>query len=153
MSPAQAALILFGNNRASMPGPPVFNSAFCQPSHIRRTLWHGNHHQSLGTSVSRGRSPFRLRRKQIPETSRSGTTTTRRTRSGFSFALPFSTMGEGLGGHQEEPTTIAQVCAAYADIWHRAIEDYTKEFLRAIEELRWTQGRTRGELYGGQGWR
>ena len=38
-------------------------------------------------------------------------------------------MGEGLGGHQEEPTTIAQVCAAYADIWQRALEDYSKEYM------------------------
>ena len=34
--------------------------------------------------------PFRPRRKQIPETSRSGTSTTRRTRSRFLFDLPFS---------------------------------------------------------------
>ena len=40
--------------------------------------------------------PFRPRRKQIPETSRSGTSTTRLTRSGFLFDLPFLTMGEGL---------------------------------------------------------
>ena len=40
--------------------------------------------------------PFRLRRKQIPETSRSGTWTTRRTRSRLLFDLPFLTMGEGL---------------------------------------------------------
>src|SRR5262249_51556879 len=40
--------------------------------------------------------PFRLRRKQIPETSRSGTWTTRRTRSRLFFDLPFLAMGEGL---------------------------------------------------------
>ena len=34
--------------------------------------------------------PFRPRRKQIPETSRSGTSTTRRTRSRFLFDLPGS---------------------------------------------------------------
>ena len=36
--------------------------------------------------------PFRLRRKQIPETSRSGTSTTRHTRSRFFFDLPFPVM-------------------------------------------------------------
>src|SRR5262245_21295789 len=39
--------------------------------------------------------PFRLRRKQIPDTSRSGTCTTRRTRSRLLFGLPFLAMGEG----------------------------------------------------------
>ena len=34
--------------------------------------------------------PFRPRRKQMPETSRSGTSTTRHTRSRFLFALPVS---------------------------------------------------------------
>ena len=40
-------------------------------------------------------SEIRPRRKQIPETSRSGTSTTRRTRSRFLFDFPFSTTGEG----------------------------------------------------------
>jgi hypothetical protein len=39
--------------------------------------------------------PFRLRRKQIPDTSRSGTWTTRRTRSRLLFGLPFLAIGEG----------------------------------------------------------
>src|SRR6478752_363722 len=39
--------------------------------------------------------PFRLRLKQIPDTSRSGTWTTRRTRSRLLFGLPFLAMGEG----------------------------------------------------------
>src|SRR5262245_31931659 len=39
--------------------------------------------------------PFRLRRKQIPDTSRSGTWTTRRTRRRLFFGLPFLAMGEG----------------------------------------------------------
>jgi hypothetical protein len=39
--------------------------------------------------------PLLLRRKQVPETSRSGTSITRRTRSWFLF-LPFSAMGESL---------------------------------------------------------
>ena len=47
MSPAQAALILFGDKRASMPAPPVFNSAYCQPSHIRSPLWQPNHRLSI----------------------------------------------------------------------------------------------------------
>jgi hypothetical protein len=52
--------------------------------------------------------PFRPRRKQMPETSRSGTSTTRRTRSWFLFDLPFFPMGEGLSAHQGEHTTIAR---------------------------------------------
>ena len=38
---------------------------------------------------------LRPRREQIPETSRSGTSTKRRTRNRFLFDLPFSTTGEG----------------------------------------------------------
>src|SRR4029077_2155043 len=49
--------------------------------------------------------PFRPRRKQIPETSRSGTSTTRRTRSRFLFDLLLP-MGVGFCGHQGECTTI-----------------------------------------------
>src|SRR5262249_49500664 len=41
--------------------------------------------------------PFRLRRKQIPETSRSGTWTTRRTCNRAFFDLPFLAMGRSLG--------------------------------------------------------
>src|SRR5262245_18146459 len=47
------------------------------------------------TAISEIR-PFRLRRKQMPETSRSGTWTTRRTRSRLFFDLPFLDIGEGL---------------------------------------------------------
>jgi hypothetical protein len=52
----------------------------------------------------RDERPFRLRRKQIPETSRSGTSTTRRTRSRFLFDLPSSAMGEGPCGYPGERT-------------------------------------------------
>ena len=48
-----------------------------------------------------------LLRRQIPETSRSGTWTTRRTRSWFFFDLPFLTMGKDLCGHEGDITTIA----------------------------------------------
>src|SRR5215475_10690871 len=47
-----------------------------------------------------------LRRRQIPETSRSGTWTTRHTRSRFLPHLPFLTIGEGLCGHHDS-TAIA----------------------------------------------
>ena len=49
--------------------------------------------------------PFRLRRKQMPETSRSGTSTTRCTRSRFLFDLPFP-MGGDLCGPQGHCGTI-----------------------------------------------
>jgi hypothetical protein len=51
--------------------------------------------------------PFRPRRRQIPETSRSGTSTTRRTRSQFLFDLPFLAIEEGLCGHQGDSTITA----------------------------------------------
>src|SRR5262245_42896346 len=57
-------------------------------------------------TATRDIRPFRLRRKQIPETSRSGTWTTRRTRSRLFFDLPFLAMGEGLSA-----------AIAYRDIW------------------------------------
>ena len=52
------------------------------------------------------------RRKQIPETSRSGMWTTRRTRSWFFFDISFPTMGEGLcGGHYNHCLMISRVFA------------------------------------------
>src|SRR6516162_2682036 len=51
--------------------------------------------------------PLSLRPKQIPETSRSGTSATRRTRSWFLIDLPFLTMEERLCEHEGDNTTIA----------------------------------------------
>src|SRR5258706_10176401 len=47
---------------------------------------------SASPTAIRDIRPFALRREQIPETSRSGTSTTRRTRSRFFFGLPFLAM-------------------------------------------------------------
>src|SRR5690348_1387317 len=51
--------------------------------------------------------PLRLRRKQIPETSRRGTSTTRHTRSLFLLDLLFSTTGEALRGN-ERPSPLGE---------------------------------------------
>src|SRR5690242_9910351 len=71
---------------------------------------------------------FRPRRKQIPETSRSGTSTTRLTRSGFLFALPFLGMGEALwrvcvtpprGGHDTALYRLKLACSFTFALGHK----------------------------------
>jgi hypothetical protein len=80
---------------------------------VCQSIWPHRRGGKTGRSATRSPTairnfrPFRLRRKQIRETSRSGTWTTRHTRSRFLFDLPFP-MGEGLCGHQGERTTLVR---------------------------------------------
>src|SRR6516225_5476045 len=65
--------------------------------------------------------PLSLRPKQIPETSRSGTWTTRRTRSRFLFDLrflPSERVSAGMKGHYDHCLTISRVFAERRTAFH-----------------------------------
>jgi hypothetical protein len=74
---------------------------------IRPSSLRGSENQAIFATRSptaiRYFRPFRLRLKQIPETSRSGTSTTRRTRSLFDLALPMGKVSADLKWVQPLP--------------------------------------------------